>query len=108
MLCTFPVPNGFFDDDPIIIWSYDKNRSKIITNLNNDTWEGETTFNCKEFSKYLYFTTTKLSDARLYYCTIIFPSLSNRTFGYMMVYNLIGTQLKGNIMINQQLQWCLS
>ena len=80
-MCTFPVPDGFVvDDDPMIIWSYDKNQSKIITELNNDTWEGEVTFNHNKFSKYLYFVITKFSDATLYYCTIIFPTLSNRTF----------------------------
>ena len=82
MICNVIVPERFVDKPTTIIWSYDLDRTQQVIKENSDAFETNFTQNGSLFFSHLTLNPVKTSDARRYYCSVIFETLETTDYTF--------------------------
>ena len=82
MTCNVIVPERFVDKPTAIIWSYDLARTQQVIEDNTDAFVTNFTQNGRLFFSHLIFSPVKTSDARRYYCSVIFETLNTTDYTF--------------------------
>ena len=81
MTCNVIVPERFVDK-PMAIWSYDLARTQQVIEDNTDAFVTNFTQNGSLFFSHLTLSPVKTSDARRYYCSVIFETLTTTDYTF--------------------------